>query len=80
MAREPRDKQSTIKLFPAERDAVDELIRALRKDHGTKASREDIFGAMAHGVSVHQLRGMLSEYLKHDEWGQGSLPKNSEDE
>lgn len=65
-------KQTTVKLFPAEKDALDRLLVSLRSEYGAKASREDIVGAMAHGVTVHQLRGMLSEYLKHDEWGKPS--------
>jgi hypothetical protein len=62
-------KQTTVKLFSAEKDALDALLRDLREAYGAKASREDIVGAMAHGVTVHQLHRMLSEYIKHDDWG-----------
>jgi hypothetical protein len=65
-------KQTTVKLCPTEKEALDRLSRALKSAYGAKASREDIVGAMAHGVTVHQLSGMLSEYLKHDDWGRAA--------
>ncbi len=61
--------QRTVKLNPPEIAALDDLKEAARREYGAKASREDIVRAMAHGVSVHQLHGMPSEYRKHDEWG-----------
>jgi hypothetical protein len=68
--------QKTVKLFPAEIDALDRLKTSVRKKYGAKASREDIVGAMAHGVTEDQLVGMLFEYQKHDEWG---VPSDDED-
>lgn len=74
------DKRSTVKVYPSEREALAGLLQALRDTYGVKASREDAVGAMLHGVSVHQLSGMLSEYLKHEEWGEGSVPEKAEAE
>jgi len=62
-------KQKTVRLSPPEADALDRLKASVRATYGAKASREDIVGAMAHGVTEHQLAGMLSEYHKREEWG-----------
>jgi hypothetical protein len=62
-------QKNSVKLWPAEIAALDRLKGELKAVYGAKASREDIVGAMAHGVTEHQLFGMLAEYQKHDEWG-----------
>ena len=60
--------QQGIKLYPPELAALDQLISDARAVYGDKATRADVIGAMAHGVSVHQLTGMLAEFQRHDEW------------
>jgi hypothetical protein len=56
-----------VKLSPPVIEALDRLKGEVREAHGAKASREDVIGALAHGVTPHQLAGMLAEFQKHPE-------------
>jgi hypothetical protein len=57
-----------VKLWPPEIAALDALKRDVKAIYGVKVTREDVAGALAHGVSVHQLVGMLAEFHRHDDW------------
>ncbi len=57
-----------VKLTPPVIEALDRLKDEARAVYGDKASREDVVGALAHGVTIHQLTGMLAEFQKHPEW------------
>jgi hypothetical protein len=69
-----------VKLYPPEIEAVDELRRQLRAIYGTKASRAEVLGALAHGISVHQLFGILLESQRHEEWNADRSESASEAE
>lgn len=73
-----KQKQSTVKIQASVGDALDDLKGRLRRIYGARASREDIVGAMAHGVTAHQLHGMLTEYLKHEKADEGEAGDASE--
>ena len=57
-----------VKLWPPEVAALDALKAEARAVYGIKATREEVAGALAHGVTVHQLVGMLAEFHRHPEW------------
>lgn len=57
-----------VKLTPPVIEALDRLKEQARAVYGDKASREEVVGALAHGVTAHQLTGMLAEFQKHPEW------------
>lgn len=55
----PEPTKKTVKLDPPEIKALDQLKDGLKTSWGIKASREDIVAAMALGITVDQLFGML---------------------
>ena len=57
-----------VKLYPPEIEAIDQLRREIKAIYGIKASRAEVLSALAHGISVHQLFGILLESHRHDEW------------